>query len=104
MGGIEGVSGFFEKAALFFSERHLQFSVVKLDAGAHGLQPSRGGIQVGFVLQGEGAVNGEAIRKYSAFSGSEDLALSSEGGIEVLLVGLPIFAEQAHRQTAMAAE
>jgi len=64
--------------------------------------PSRGGIQVGFVLQGEGTVNGEALRKYSAFSGREEFALSSSAGMEVLLVGLPIFAEQ--EASIMAAE
>ena len=78
--------------------------MAKLEPGARGVQPSRGGIQVGFVLQGEGAVNGEALRKYSAFSGREELALSSDGGMEVLLVGLPIFAEQAARESLIAAE
>jgi hypothetical protein len=91
--------GFAKKCLGVFSERHLQLVVAKLDAGAHGLQQSHGGIQVGFVLQGEGAVNGQAIRKYSAFSGREDLALSSERGVEVLLIGLPIFAEQAPRES-----
>jgi hypothetical protein len=96
--------GFARKWLCGFSERHLQFVIAKLDAGARGLQPSRGGIQVGFVLQGEGAVNGEAIRKYSAFSAREDLALSSDRGTEVLLVGLPIFAEQEPRESLIAAE
>ncbi len=54
------------------------------------------------MLQGEGTVNGEALRKYSAFSGREEFALSSSAGMEVLLVGLPIFAEQ--EAAMMAAE
>src|SRR5215813_7416727 len=87
-------SGFAKKHLCDFSERHLQISSLKLDAGADARLPSRGGIQVGFVLQGEGAVNGEALRKYSAFSGREEFALSSDTGMELLLVGLPIFAEQ----------
>jgi hypothetical protein len=94
--------GFAKKELCTFSERHLQFAVAKLEPGARGLQPSRGGIQIGFVLQGEGAVNGQAVRKYSAFSGQEDFALSSDSGMEVLLVGLPIFAAQA--SSLMAAE
>jgi len=96
--------GFAKKQLCVFSERHLQLAIAKLEPEARGLQPSRGGIQVGFVLQGEGAVNGEELRKYSAFSGKEDLALSSGGGMEVLLVGLPIFAAQASRASLMAAE
>jgi hypothetical protein len=93
--------GFATKNLCAFSERHLQFAILKLEPGVQGLAPSRGGIQVGFVLQGEGAVNGEALRRYSAFSGREDFALSSNGGMEILLVGLPIFAEQT---SLMAAE
>ena len=78
--------------------------MVKLEAGARGVQLSRGGIQIGFVLQGEGAVNGQALRKHSAFSGREDFELTSDEGMEVLLVGLPIFAEQARQETLVAAE
>src|SRR3954464_921382 len=85
--------GFAKKNLCVFSERHLQFAILKLEPGAHALQPPRGGIQVGFVLQGEGTVNGEALRKHSAFSGREQFALSSSAGMELLLVGLPIFAE-----------
>jgi mannose-6-phosphate isomerase-like protein (cupin superfamily) len=96
--------GFAKKNLCVFSERHLQFAILKLEPGAHALQPSRGGIQVGFVLRGEGAVNGEALRKYSAFSGREEFALSSDTGMELLLVGLPIFAEQESRESLIAAE
>jgi hypothetical protein len=86
--------GFAKKHLCDFSERHLQVSSLKLEPGAQALLPSRGGVQIGFVLQGEGAVDGEALRKYSAFSGREEFALSSDVGMELLLVGLPIFAEQ----------
>ena len=96
--------GFARKQLCAFSERNLQFSVVKLGPAARGFQTSRGGIQIGFVLQGEGTVNGQALRKYSAFSGREEFALSSESGMEVLLVGLPIFAEQAAGASLVAAE
>ena len=101
---VEGQPGFAKKNLAMFSERHLQFAIAKLEPGARGRQPSRGGIQIGFVLKGEGAVNGQALRKHSAFSGREDLALSGESGMEVLLVGLPIFAEQERPASLVAAE
>jgi mannose-6-phosphate isomerase-like protein (cupin superfamily) len=94
--------GFARKHLCDLSERHLQISSLKLEPGAHARLPSRSGIQIGFVLQGEGIVNGEALRKYSAFSGREEFALSSMIGMELLLVGLPIFAEQ--EAAVMAAE
>ncbi len=96
--------GFSQKNLCSFSERSLQFSVAKLEPGMRGRQPARGGIQIGFVLQGAGAVNGQALRKYSAFSGREEFALGSDQGMEVLLIGLPVFAEQAMQQTLVAAE
>ena len=67
------------------------------------MQLSRGGIQIGFVVQGSGAVNGQALRKHSAFSGREDFELTSDEGMEIMLVGLPIF-EQARQETLVAAE
>ena len=73
--------------------------------GARGLQLSRGGIQIGFVVQRRAARStAQALRKHSAFSGREDFALTSDEGMEVLLVGLPIFAEQARQETLVAAE
>jgi hypothetical protein len=100
----EDQPGLTRKPLCSFSERSLQLSVLRLQAGTRAQVPSRGGIQIGFVLNGEGAVNGEAVRKYSAFSGREDFALTSAGGMEFLLVGLPIFAEQELRATLVAAE
>ena len=49
-------------------------------------------------------MNGEALRKYSAFSGREDFELTSDEGMEMLLVGLPIFEQQAKQETLVAAE
>ena len=86
-----------------FSGR-LQMTVVKVGPQAPGTQPDRGGIQVGFVLRGEGAVNGQELRKYSAFSGRDDLALSSRDGMELLLIGLPTFAAQSSPMALEAAE
>src|SRR5215468_647713 len=95
--------GLAKKHLCDFSERHLQLSLLKLDPDAQGLLPARGGIQIGFVLQGEGTVNGEALRTHSAFSGREELALAARAGMELLLVGLPIFAGQ-NATAMMAAE
>jgi hypothetical protein len=83
---------------------HLQIRIVKLAAGARATLPARGGIQVGFVLQGEGAVNGQELRKYSALFGREEFTLESRNGIELLLIGLPVFAEQRSDLTLVAAE
>jgi len=92
------------KPLCVFSERQLQLAIIKLEPGARASQPARGGVQIGFVLQGEGTVNGEALRKYSGFSGAENFTLSSDNGITVLLVGLPMFAKQASRTSLIAAE
>src|SRR5262249_47641522 len=100
---VEGQAGFARKNLCIFSERSLQFSMLKLAPGARGLQLSRGGIQIGFVVQGSGAVSSEALRKYSGFSGREDFELTSSEGMEVLLVGLPIF-EEAKQEALVAAE
>ncbi|MPZ40376.1 MAG: hypothetical protein GEU95_20440 [Rhizobiales bacterium] len=100
----ENELGIAKKQLCTFSERSLQFSVMKIEPGARGVQPSRGGIQVGFVLHGGGAVNGQGLRKYSAFSGREEFELTSEEGMEVLFVGLPIFAERETRESLIAAE
>jgi hypothetical protein len=100
----EDEPGLATKPLCVFSERQLQLAVMKLGPGARASQPSRGGVQIGFVLRGEGAINGETLRKHSAFSGNENFSLSSEGGMEVLLVGLPIFASQETRASLVAAE
>ena len=76
--------------------------ILKLEPDTRAVAPARGGVQVGFVLHGDGEVNGEALRKHSAFSGKDDVALSTRTGMEVLLVGLPIFAAQT--TSLMAAE
>jgi len=99
-----GQPGFARKNLCAFSERNLQFSILILEANARGRLPARGGIQIGFVLQGEGTVNGETLHRHSAFSGREEFALASDPGMEVLLVGLPIFAETERSQTLIAAE
>ncbi|MEA2989506.1 MAG: hypothetical protein QOG83_2217, partial [Alphaproteobacteria bacterium] len=88
---VEGQPGLSERRLAVLSERQLQLSMFKLEPNARGALRSRGGVHVGFVVEGGGAANGAALRKYSAFSGNEDLMLSAPGGMEFLLVGLPIF-------------
>ena len=101
---VEDQAGFARKNLCSFSVRSLQFSMLKVEPGTRGVHLSRGGIQIGFVLNGGGTVNGEALRKHSAFSGREDFELTSGEGMEVLLVGLPVFAEQEARAPLIAAE
>src|SRR3954453_8805912 len=100
----EDQPGVATKPLCVFSERQLQLSVIKLEPGARASQAARGGVAIGFVLQGEGTVNGEALRKHSAFSGTEEFELGSRDGMEVLLVGLPIFAAHESRASLEAAE
>jgi hypothetical protein len=92
------------KAICTLSERQLQLSMMRLDPDARGTMPGRGGIRIGFVLQGQGTVNGQALRTYSAFSGTEDFVLASDAGMELLFVGLPIFAKEDARAFVAAAE
>ena len=44
------------------------------------------------------------LARFMSFSGREDFVLSSDAGMELLLIGLPIFAEQESRATLQAAE
>jgi hypothetical protein len=87
--GQHGVS---KKLLGAFSERGCAISMLKVDAGARGYIAPHGACQVGFVVSGEGEAGGKAIRKYSAFSldANEACELASAGGVELLLVALPL--------------
>lgn len=85
----QGVS---EKLLGAFSERGCTLSMLKLDAGARGRIAPHGACQVAFVVGGEGEANGNALRKYTAFSleANEACEIASPGGMELLLVALPL--------------
>lgn len=87
-----GQKGVFKKALGAFSERGCTIAMLKVDAGARGHIEPHGACQVGFVVSGEGEANGSAIRKYTAFSleANEACEIASSGGIEFLLVALPL--------------
>lgn len=87
----DGQKGVAQKPLGMFSERRSALTMLRLDAGAStGLEPY-GGIRIGFVVQGEGAVNGRAVYKHSAFSidPGEACSLSGGTGLQLLIVELP---------------
>jgi hypothetical protein len=80
-----------------FTERRVEISLLKLSPRSRAGIASRRGKQVAFVINGAGRANAYDLRRYSAFSLDlhEDAELDSENGMEVLLIGLPIFASEA---------
>lgn len=87
--GQKGVS---KKLLGAFSERGCSISMLEVDAGTRGHIAPHGACQVGFVVGGEGEASGSAIRKYTAFSlgPNEACEVASSGGMELLLVALPL--------------
>lgn len=80
-----------------FTERHVEVSLLKLAAGVRARIASRPGRQVGFLTGGAGRLDGNELRQYSAFllDPGENGEIESQGGMEILLIGLPIFASQS---------
>jgi len=89
-----GQAGISKKLLGMFSERGCTVSMLKFEPGAEGRIAPHGSSQVGFVVSGEGRAAGDEIRKYTAFSlaPGEACELKSAGGMELLLVCLPIIA------------
>jgi hypothetical protein len=80
-----------------FTERRVEISLLHLAAKARGRLASRPGTQVGFVVDGNGRINANELRQFSAFSldKGEAADLETASGLEILLIGLPIFAAAA---------
>ena len=97
-----GEAGVARKLLGMFSERGCVVSMLKLDAGASARVPQHGSSQIAFVINGEGKADGKALRKYTALSleANEGSVLTSDGGMELLLVSLPIIASRAERAAA----
>jgi len=97
-----GQPGLSRKLLGVFSERGCSVSMFKLNAGASGRLSPHGACQIGFVVGGEGKANGEALRKYTAFSleAGEPCNLGSEAGMELLVIALPIVASAVERAAA----
>jgi len=92
-----GQPGLTLKALGCFTERRVEISLLHLAAKARGRINARAGTQLGFVVDGGGRINGNDLRQYSAFSldKGEAADLESASGVELLLIGLPIFAAAA---------
>ena len=91
-----GQAGLSIKPLGSFTERHIEVALLKLAAGARARTATRPGRQVAFVTQGIGHANGSELRLHSALliDPRESVEIDSQPGLELLLVGLPIFAEQ----------
>jgi hypothetical protein len=76
-----------------FSERSIEISMLSLAPQATARLAVRPGTQIGFVISGSGALDRAEIRTHSAFSLEADECgeLVTDGGLELLLLGLPIF-------------
>ena len=89
--------GLSAKALGSFTERRIEVSLLKLEPGARAKVAARPGRQVGFITSGTGRAGGSDVRQYSAFSLDVDESAelkSPKVGMEILLLGLPIFASQ----------
>jgi hypothetical protein len=77
-----------------FTERHVELSVLRLDAGATCAMPPRPGTRVHFAFGGTGTAAGQPYRALSAWETApgEALALRAETASEIFVAGLPIFA------------
>ncbi|MGH7906834.1 MAG: hypothetical protein ACREP6_09420 [Candidatus Binataceae bacterium] len=75
-----------------FGELSLEISMLKL-AGAELPIPPRAGRRLFFVIDGEGTVDGEPFRRYSAFEVPKRSAASiaSKTTADLLMIGMPIF-------------
>ena len=80
-----------------FTERRLEVSLLTLASGARARVAPRAGRQIGFVTGGAGRLDGGELRQHSAFllDPRESAEIESKDGLEILLIGLPIFASQS---------
>lgn len=78
-----------------FSERQLEMSVLRAGAGARARIAPRRGTNIGVVLAGNGSIGGRELRLHAAFALDRDegAVVSANSELQILLVGLPIFAE-----------
>jgi hypothetical protein len=79
-----------------FTERCVEIALARLNANSHGRTSPRSGRQIAFVTSGMGQVNSVELRQFSAFSLEPDecAEIVTEPGLELVLIGLPIFTEQ----------
>ena len=79
-----------------FTERQIELCLVKVAAGAQVSLGRRGGRQVGFLIAGSGRIGGADVRLHSAFllDPHEEAAVETSEGLQILLIGLPIFDDE----------
>ncbi len=77
-----------------FTERRVELSLLRLDAGITCMLPPRQGTRLHFALKGAGEVDDQPYRALSAWStaAGESIALSAEAPSEIFVAGLPLFA------------
>ena len=87
-----GQQGVAKKLLGAFSERGCTISMLKFEPGASGRIAPHGACQILFVVDGEGRAATDTIRKYTAlsFEPGEACEMASAGGMELLLVALPL--------------
>jgi hypothetical protein len=80
-----------------FTERRVEISLLRVATGLRARISPRPGRQIAFVTGGTGRVNSNDLRLHSAFSLDAGIGveLDTTSGIEILVIGLPIFASRA---------
>jgi len=88
-----------------FSERRLEISMLHVLPGASARIAARRSTQLGVVIDGTGRAGAYELRPLAAFSVERDegALLTAATELELLVVGLPIFAEAEKRQLVGAA-
>jgi hypothetical protein len=88
-----------------FSERLLEIAMLRAGAGASANIPARHGTQIGVVIAGTGTAGKHALREHAAFSleRNEGVVLTASSELQLLLVGLPMFAQRESRLPAAVA-
>jgi hypothetical protein len=89
-----GADGLATKLLGIFSERRLEIAMLRLAAGGTACLPPRDATSLGFVLSGEGSAEQRTLRPLTAFAldPGRSLTLAAASELEMLLVGLPVFA------------
>jgi hypothetical protein len=80
-----------------FSERSIELSMLRVEAGKSGKIAARPGRQIVFIVSGAGTMDGQAVRQHTGCEvgiGEGPVLAAGDKPIEALMLGLPIFAEQ----------
>lgn len=76
-----------------FGKRGTGFALLRLDEGAQLDLASRGGARIGFVLSGQGSIEGAELRPHSAFGlkAGEGAVLRARTPLQLMLADMPAF-------------